>query len=147
MNQLSLQIYVTEDGRLPTKGSEEATGYDLYSAEEVELLPGEFKAISTGLIFDCSQTSKDIDIQIRSRSGLAVNYGITTLTGTVDTDYESVVKVILINHGTVKYTVHKGDRIAQLVLGKLQTYGIKELTVLPKPRSLRGSKGLGSTGI
>lgn len=144
-----LLIYAEDERLFPTKGSELATGYDLRSAEDVVLKQGEFKAVSTGLMLDFSRSPMALDVQVRPRSGLAAKYGITVLNspGTIDRDFEGIIKVILINLGPTSFIINKGDRIAQLVLGTLQTYGVDHLKSAPLRFSKRGEGGFGSTGI
>lgn len=134
--------------KVPTKGTPDATGYDLYSTEEVLLGPGERAAIGTGLQLELNLLAVGIELQIRPRSGLAIKHGVTVLNspGTIDRDYQGEVKVILINHSTEPYTIRIGDRIAQLVLGRYLPetlfFPIEELSENTK----RGTDGFGSTG-
>ena len=86
------------------------------------------------------------EAQVRPRSGLAAEHGITVLNtpGTVDADYRGEVKVILVNLGAEPYAIQPGDRIAQLVFQKIVRAALKEVGELPE--SERGSGGFGSTG-
>ena len=87
------------------------------------------------------------EIQVRPRSGLALKYGITVLNtpGTIDSDYRGEVGIVLINHSDRDFVVNDGDRIAQLVLAKV------ELALFTTAETLgsttRGSGGFGSTGV
>ena len=89
---------------------------------------------------------KDLEAQIRPRSGLAIKNGITLLNtpGTVDSDYRGEIKVILVNISNDKYTIKPGDRIAQMVLSQF-VQGQFEL-VENLDETDRGSSGFGSTG-
>lgn len=130
---------------LPRYASEQAAGMDLYAAVEgsVKLRPGEYKLIPTGIAL---AIPPGYEGQIRPRSGLALNYGITLLNspGTIDADYRGEVKVILVNFGEKTYTVQRGERIAQLVIHLLTQAELKEVEELPL--SGRAEGGFGHTG-
>lgn len=138
---------LTEAARIPVQATPGSTGLDLYSAEDYVLDIGERRAIGTGLIFDMRHIG-DIDIQIRSRSGLAINHGVVVLNapGTIDKDYRGEIKVILINHGDFPYMIKAGDRIAQLVFG----YRVPNIMMVPidvvEQDTKRGAGGFNSTG-
>ena len=89
---------------------------------------------------------RNYEIQIRPRSGLAANKGVSVLNtpGTIDSDYRGEIKIILINLSKKKFIVKSGDRIAQMVLCPVATGKFKEVKNLPK--SVRGKRGFGSTG-
>ena len=131
--------------KLPKYESNGAAGMDL-SADidaEVELKPLERFLFPTGIAISLP---KDIEAQIRPRSGLAIKNGITLLNtpGTVDSDYRGEIKVILVNISNDKYTIKPGDRIAQMVLSQF-VQGQFEL-VENLDETDRGSSGFGSTG-
>jgi dUTP pyrophosphatase len=87
------------------------------------------------------------EIQIRPRSGLALNHGVTVLNtpGTVDSGYRNEIKVLLINHGDRVFHIKRGDRIAQMVINQFVKANI--ITVPTLSESERGEKGYGSTGV
>ena len=131
--------------KLPKYESNGAAGMDL-SADidaEVELKPLERFLFPTGIAISLP---KDLEAQIRPRSGLAIKNGITLLNtpGTVDSDYRGEIKVILVNISNAKYTIKPGDRIAQMVLSQF-VQGQFEL-VENLDETDRGSSGFGSTG-
>ena len=131
--------------KLPKYESNSAAGMDL-SADidaEVELKPLERFLFPTGIAISLP---KDLEAQIRPRSGLAIKNGITLLNtpGTVDSDYRGEIKVILANISNDKYTIKPGDRIAQMVLSQF-VQGQFEL-VENLDETDRGSSGFGSTG-
>ena len=130
---------------LPRYASEQAAGMDLYAAVEggVKLRPGEYKLIPTGIAL---AIPPGYEGQIRPRSGLALNHGITLLNspGTIDADYRGEVKVILVNFGEKTYTVQRGERIAQLVIHLLTHAELKVVEELPL--SGRAEGGFGHTG-
>ena len=90
--------------------------------------------------------SKEYEIQIRPRSGLAVKKNISVLNtpGTIDSDYRGEIKVILFNHGKEDFAINNGDRIAQMVLVPILKMEFEEVDSLPD--TVRGQGGFGSTG-
>ena len=88
-----------------------------------------------------------MNVQVRSRSGLAAKYGIFALNapGTVDSDYRGEIKVILSNFGSEKFIINRGDRIAQLVIARYERISWQEVKELDETE--RGAGGFGSTGI
>lgn len=134
-----------KDIKLPEYGTEQSAGMDLHAAVcgKVIINPNEIAAIPTGISISLP---KGLEGQIRPRSGLAIKFGITVLNspGTIDPDYRGEIKVILINHGTSSFIVERGMRIAQIVIAKYESIILKESQCLGK--TLRGTKGLGSTG-
>lgn len=131
---------------LPGYESPEAAGMDLRAALEkpLELRPGERVLVPTGIQMALPH---GYEAQIRPRSGLAYKHGITMLNtpGTIDSDYRGEVKVLAINHGTELFTIHHGDRIAQMVIAPVIQAGIVESDALPGTD--RGEGGFGSTGV
>ncbi len=132
---------------LPNYATKLSSGLDIaafITEPYIEILPGQFKLIPTGLAIELQD---GIEGQIRPRSGLALKHGITVLNtpGTIDSDYRGEMKIILINHGTEVFKVRNGMRIAQLVIAPYTrvTYTItNDLST-----SQRGDKGFGSTGV
>ncbi len=119
-------------------------GMDLYSVEEATLLAGERKLIGTGLKFEIPT---GFELQVRPKSGLAANFGVTVLNtpGTVDCGYRGEVKVILFNSSKENYQVKKGEKIAQAVIAKVEEAEIEEVKELSE--TTRGDGGFGSTGF
>ena len=139
-----VKIVNNSDNALPQYETGGSAGLDLRSAENGLLKPGQFKLITTGLRVEIPY---GYEMQVRPRSGLAKNYGITVLNspGTIDSDYRGEIGVILINHGSMDFRISPGDRIAQLVLTsveKVQWLAVGALETSTK----RGDKGFGSTG-
>ena len=131
--------------QLPTYATEQSAGMDLSAAleEAIEIGPGERALIPTGLSI---ALPAGYEAQIRPRSGLAVNHGVTVLNspGTIDADYRGEIKVILINHGQESFTVERGLRIAQMVVERYETVGWEVVETLEE--TTRGEGGFGSTG-
>jgi dUTP pyrophosphatase len=133
------------DAILPTKGSPDSAGFDLYSIIGLELNPGERYLFPTGLILQ--PDSKDSYIRVAPRSGLAVK-GIDVGAGVVDYDYTGEVKVLLINNSNKPYYVEIGSRVAQAIEEKINlTSQVIEYDILGNTQSSRGSNGFGSSGV
>ncbi len=132
---LSLPKYMTED----------SSGLDLLAGvtEDILIQPGERALVPTGLKL---MIPRGFEGQVRPRSGLAIKYGVTVLNtpGTIDADYRGEVKVILYNAGKDEFSIHRGDRIAQLVISSVQQVILKEVKSVSK--TLRNENGFGSTG-
>ena len=109
----------------------------------IELKPGKSCLVPTGLSV---AFSKEYEIQIRPRSGLAAKNNITVLNtpGTIDSDYRGELKIILFNHGNENFIINNNDRIAQMVLTPINKMELEETNELPE--TIRGEGGFGSTG-
>ena len=128
---------------LPARATPQAAGYDIRSAIEVVLNPGEIRLISTGLIMELPE---GMECQVRPRSGLALKYGITlpNSPGTIDPDYRGEVKIIIQNLGSEQVTLIRGERVAQLVFSLFESPEVSEVKELSITD--RGEEGFGSTG-
>ena len=131
--------------KFPAYKTSGSSGMDLraFVKKEITIKPREIAMIPTGIAI---AIPKNYEIQIRPRSGLAANKGISVLNtpGTIDSDYRGEIKIILINLSKKKFIVKSGDRIAQMVLCPVATGKFKEVKNLPK--RVRGKRGFGSTG-
>lgn len=132
--------------KLPSYATSQSAGMDLTAAleEDIELGSGDRALIPTGLAIALPQ---GFEAQIRPRSGLALNHGITVLNtpGTIDADYRGEIKVILINHGHEPVTIKRGMRIAQMVVERYTKVKWNTVTDL-EDKTERGAGGFGSTG-
>lgn len=132
---------------LPSYQSETAAGLDIMAAVPADapltIAPGRFVAVPTGIAIALPPGT---EAQVRPRSGLARNHGVTVLNapGTVDSDYRGEVQVLLINHGHENFNVTRGMRIAQLVIADVVRIRLNEQDKLDETK--RGSGGFGSTG-
>ena len=119
-------------------------GLDLFSIEEAELLPGSSQLIRTGIIIELPD---EMEAQIRPRSGLALKHQITILNtpGTIDAGYRGEIGVIMINHGKEAFHVHKGMKIAQMVIQRVIRVDVEVVDELSQ--SQRGTGGFGSSGL
>ncbi|MGB9678617.1 MAG: dUTP diphosphatase [Thermoanaerobacteraceae bacterium] len=148
-NNILLKIKLMENAKdlpLPQYMSKGAAGMDLYAnvEKDEELLPGDIKLISTGIQIELPE---NYEAQIRPRSGLALNNGLTLLNtpGTIDSDYRGEIKVIIINLGKESYTIKRGQRIAQMVINQVIRPYIKVVDSLSETE--RDSGGFGHTGL
>jgi dUTP pyrophosphatase len=134
-----------DDLPLPSYATEGAAGLDVHAAlhEPLVLAPGQRAALPTGLAV---AVPEGWELQVRPRSGLALRHGLTCLNapGTIDADFRGEVRVLLVNHGSEPVTLHRGDRIAQLVLAPVGRAEVRQVDELPP--SARGEGGFGSTG-
>ena len=131
--------------QLPSYKTSGASGMDLMAFIEkpINLEPGKSCLIPTGLSVAFSE---EYEIQIRPRSGLAAknNIGVLNTPGTIDSDYRGEIKIILFNHGSENFIINNNDRVAQMVLTPIIKMELEETNELPK--SVRGTRGFGSTG-
>ncbi len=134
---------VSSSGVLPEYKTIDSAGMDLESRENIVLKPLGRALISTGLKIAIPRGHEG---QVRPRSGLSWNQGITVLNapGTIDSDYRGEVKVMLINLSNFDYEIKEGERIAQLVIAKYEKVDIKGVDSLDT--TIRGEGGFGSTG-
>ena len=135
-----------EDLDLPAYRSEGAAGMDLAAAvpDRLVIQPGARALIPTGVAMAFAEGTEG---QIRPRSGLALEHGVTVLNapGTIDSDYRGEVRVVLANFGPRPFAVERGMRIAQLVVAPVLRAAWTESPALPA--SARGVVGFGSTGV
>lgn len=161
---------LSPQGRLPTRGSAFAAGYDVYAARDT-VVPARGKAlVDTDISIavpagtckspqghdtsgertrargdtQMANRRENADGRIAPRSGLASKHFIDTGAGVIDADYRGPVKVLLFNHADADYEIKEGDRIAQLVLERIVTPDVVEVEELEE--SVRGAGGFGSTG-
>ena len=131
---------LTPDAKAPERGTEGSAGYDLFSADEPRhLMSGKVSTISTGVSIKIPQGYVAL---IKPRSGLAVNHGVDTMAGVIDSDYRGELKVLLTTHDGM--VIHKGDKIAQLILIPCLMGDVMVVAELDETK--RGSGGFGSTG-
>lgn len=143
---MKIKILDKSNNPLPAYETELSAGMDLRAdiLEPVVLKPFARALIPTGIHLELP---KNMEAQVRPRSGLAAKHGITVLNapGTVDADYRGNVGVILINLGYEDFTINHGDRIAQLVFAKVEHAELVQVDALSD--SGRGTKGFGHSGI
>jgi dUTP pyrophosphatase len=141
----TVNIINQSNNPLPQYATEGSSGMDLRAFVEtaVTLQPLQRSLIPTGLFIELP---KGFEAQVRPRSGLAVKQGITCLNspGTVDADYRGELKVVLINLSSEAQVIHPGDRIAQMVIQKVERVKLVEVQQLSA--TSRGEGGFGHTG-
>lgn len=139
-----LKIKLTHpDAIVPTRGTPQSAGWDLYALEDMEIPANSRRTIRTGIAFWIPDGHYG---SIRSRSGLAARHCIDVCAGVVDADYRGEVKVVLMNAGQSKFKVNRGDRIAQMIIEREFTTSFPLMVVEELSLSERGFDGLGSTG-
>ena len=135
-----------QDLPLPHYATQGSAGLDLLAAidTDIELKPGARMAVATGIAIELPL---GVEAQVRPRSGLALNHGITCLNspGTIDSDYRGEIKAILINHGDTTFKISRGMKIAQMVIARHEQAELVEVDALSD--SARGAGGFGSTGM
>ncbi len=145
MYNVEIKIINSSDNPNPAYATAGSAGLDLraWLSEPVTLKPLERKMIPTGLFIEIPD---GYEVQVRPRSGMAIKHGITCLNspGTIDSDYRGEIKIILINLSSEAHTIHSGDRIAQMVVAKVEKAFFKPVKELQE--SERGEGGFGHTG-
>lgn len=140
-NMPDIDIKLEPGASIPKYSTEEAAGADLYAYANGSVLAGERSGlISTGVSV---KIPPGYYAEIKPRSGLALNRGISVLAGVIDSDYRGIIQIILYNSGTNNYEYSKGDRIAQLIFKKYEKVVFKQVSDLGI--SIR-SDGFGSSG-
>lgn len=135
------------DAKFPEYAYPSDSGFDLYSTDEVILQPFGRALISTGIKLSIPE---EFEIQVRPKSGLAINQGLTVLNtpGTVDSGYNGEIKVIIFNTNNTSVTIPKGTKIAQAVLSPVVNGKYVNLVQVNKVSDGdRGDNGFGSTGL
>ncbi|HZW69666.1 MAG TPA: dUTP diphosphatase [Hanamia sp.] len=145
MHHVEIKIVNTSDNPTPEYATAGSAGMDLraWLIEPVILKPMERKLIPTGLFLEIPE---GYEVQVRPRSGMAINHGITCLNspGTVDSDYRGEIKIILVNLSAEPHTINSGERIAQMIVAKVEKAILK--TVDQVQTTARGAGGFGHTG-
>jgi dUTP pyrophosphatase len=140
------RLALARDLSLPAYATEGSAGLDLLAAIEgdMELKPGARAAVPCGIAL---ALPPGYEAQVRPRSGLALNHGVTVLNapGTIDSDYRGEIKAILINHGDAPFRITRGMKIAQFVIARHERAEIDEAATLSQ--TARGQGGFGSTGF
>jgi len=133
---------IKDNAVIPHYAHDGDAGVDLYSTEDYLLKPGERALVSTGIKI---AIPKGYEAQIRPKSGLALNHGLSVVNtpGTVDSSYRGEIGVILINLGKEDVRIGKGKKIAQMVFSKVEKASFSEEEL---DDTKRGAGGFGSTG-
>ena len=128
---------------MPTKGSSDAAGYDLYTYESGDINPNETVKFHTGISMEIPKGFVGL---VFARSGLGINHGIvpSNCVGVIDSDYRGEIIVALYNHSNEVYSVKENERVAQIVIVPFLSVEFNKVTELINTE--RGVKGFGSTG-
>jgi dUTP pyrophosphatase len=139
------QLAGAEDLPLPAYQTEGSAGMDLHAAVDAPVIiePGERSSIPAGI---CIALPLGYEAQVRGRSGLARNYGIglPNGVGTIDSDYRGPIQVLLINQGKEPFEIKRGDRIAQMIIARVERVEWQQVDDLDQ--TARGEGGFGHTG-
>eukprot|EP00042_Codosiga_hollandica_P007427 m.17401 g.17401 ORF g.17401 m.17401 type:complete len:184 (+) comp29201_c0_seq1:40-591(+) len=142
MSLVLLVQRLSAHAQLPQRQSALAAGYDLFSAHDV-VIPAQGKAIvPTDIAIALPEGCYG---RVAPRSGLAWKNHLDVAAGVIDADYRGNVGVVLFNHAQSEFQVKRGDRVAQLILERILTPDVQEMTALPD--TARGVAGFGSTGV
>jgi dUTP pyrophosphatase len=143
--QVNVSIINQSTNPLPLYATAGSSGMDLsaFLTDPVTLAPMQRELIPTGIFIELPE---GYEVQVRPRSGLAIKQGLTCLNspGTVDADYRGELKVILINLSNEPQTIRSGDRIAQMVLQKVEKVNWQPVVAINE--TVRGAGGFGHTG-
>lgn len=150
-----IHMYCEDTAVQPDKAHDTDSGFDVFSKEEVVVAPGQWAMVHTGTYVKIENNNSDylVELQVRPKSGLAVNKGITVLNtpGTVDQGYTGEICVILMNHGGYPYIVPIHSKVAQLVVSYVPKVKIhmvdKEYFDNLTEDGDRKADGFGSTGL
>ncbi|MEO9211173.1 MAG: dUTP diphosphatase [Ginsengibacter sp.] len=146
MHDIEIKIINTSQNQTPEYATAGASGFDLraHLQESILLMPMERQLVPTGIFIEIPL---GFEGQVRPRSGLAIKHGITCVNspGTVDSDYRGELKVILINLSNEDFLINNGDRIAQMVVCKVERALLINTNELEATE--RGKGGFGHTGI
>ncbi len=144
-----IDLSKSASAKKPEYQTDGASGLDLHASPDlnnkgIKINPGEWQLIPTGIAIELP---KGFEAQIRPRSSISYKNGVTVLNspGTIDCDYRGEIKILLINHGKKTFTVKSGDRIAQVVISRVEQANLKKSAYITKTD--RNEGGFGSTGI
>lgn len=147
-NKITLNIKkIIDAAKLPIFGSESAAGMDVFATDDVIIQPNGRSLVGTGITVSwIGPDAENYYLRVAPRSGLAVKSNIDVGAGVIDYDYRGELKVLLINnHHVNKFHVSRGDKIAQLILEKINRPNIVEVSEHSETK--RGENGFGSTGV
>ena len=133
---------ISSDAKLPQYANEHDAGMDFFSNEECIIKPGERKLLSTGISMAIPQGQVGL---ICDKSGLAVKHGLKTMAGVVDSGYRGEIKIVVHNLSDKDYLVEKGNKIAQMLIQRIEQKELLEVEELDETQ--RGEGGFGSSGL
>lgn len=132
---------LVKEAKLPCYAHNGDAGLDVFACEDFELKPGARHAFRTGIALSIPS---GYALLVWDKSGLAANFGLKTMAGVIDSGYRGECKIVLFNVGQKSYKIKKGDKIAQLLLQKVENVEVNQVDELDMTE--RGDGGFGSTG-
>src|SRR5688572_6508301 len=145
MPEIQVKIVNTSTNALPEYATLGSSGMDVRASlnAPLTLAPLERSLVPTGLYIELPE---GFEVQVRPRSGLAIKQGITCLNtpGTIDADYRGEIKIILINLSSEEHVINPGDRIAQMIIQKIERAALEQVEILNETG--RAAGGFGHTG-
>ncbi|EKE11903.1 MAG: hypothetical protein ACD_15C00003G0015 [uncultured bacterium] len=140
---MKIQIQkINSEAKIPKYTIDGDAGMELYSVDDMIILPGQILACATGIIVAIPDGYAGL---IWDKSGIALNGGIKTMGGVIDSNYRGEVRVILKNLSEKEYIIGRGNKIAQMIIQKVEAPILEEVDELSKTE--RGGGGFGSTGL
>lgn len=133
---------ILDEATIPNYAHPGDAGMDFFSAENIVIKPGERNSLRTGVKMEMPDGFVGL---IWDKSGLAIKDGIKTMAGVIDAGYRGEIKIVLINLSQKKYQIRKGQKIAQMLIKKVERAKIEEVKKLNETK--RGEEGFGSTGL
>ncbi|MEF3692056.1 MAG: dUTP diphosphatase [Candidatus Moraniibacteriota bacterium] len=133
---------INSEAKIPTYANKSDAGMDLYSVEDLNVEPGKILTCKTGIAMEIPFGYAGL---VWDKSGVAFKGGIKTMGGVIDSGYRGEIKVILTNLSAKEYSVKKGDKVAQILIQKVENPDLEEVIDLDDTE--RGEGGFGSTGI
>ncbi|MBI2120457.1 MAG: dUTP diphosphatase [Parcubacteria group bacterium] len=130
-----------EDAKIPQYAHPGDAGLDLFAVEDVTLAPNERAAVPMGIAMEIPDGHVGL---IWDKSGLSIKHGLKTLGGVIDSEYRGEILVGVINLSDEKYTIRKGEKVAQMIIQRKETILVEEAVELSY--TVRGKGGFGSTG-
>jgi dUTP pyrophosphatase len=141
MSETLRVMRLSEAAMLPTRGSVDAAGLDLYAVQECTIAPHSNALVGTGIAVEIPPGYYG---RVAPRSGLSVKTSLIVNAGVIDADYRGEIKVVFNNFTDNEVKLFRGDRVAQLILERIGMFDVEDVTDLST--SERGENGFGSTG-
>ncbi|MBI3671746.1 dUTP diphosphatase [Candidatus Azambacteria bacterium] len=133
---------ISDDAKVPAFAHKGDAGMDVFSFESLELLPGEIKAVATGVKMEIPEGYVAL---VWDKSGLALKNGVKTMGGVIDSGYRGEIKIIMTNLSKEVLKIEKGQKIAQMPIQKFESPEVEAVSELSETK--RGDGGFGSTGL